>query len=354
MNFGFCNALYGELTLPQNLAKARELGFSCYETTAWALLKRQKFDGGRAVVREHLEDFSLLDEIGSAMAMTGVGICCIHGPCPGVKLGDPDFDDKFYLYKALLERMKKLGIKLLLHHAGNSNLGDFQEGANRPMWEAITCSLRKLRDTAADYDVELTIETGSGAQDLTRPEALRRLFDEVEGLYWAIDVQHAYRPGFWTFDEYFEAVGDRLNHMHVPDGEGFISHGGIPGKGGIDWRRVMQLVRRTGFDGAAVIETDLRAIQFILGYYLAMMKEEGFDQAQMPGIDYAAPNEYRYGNRVEGNTKLNPSFIRMPTAMITLTDAPKSEASAPDIRDLVIVTARKQLQRFWKESEAGE
>ena len=110
MNFGFCNALYGELSVAQNLEKSRALGFGTYETGAWSLLKRDKFDGGRAVRQSHLDDWSLIDDIGQAAADTGVSICCLHAPPPGIKLGDPDFDDNFFIYEALLARMQKLGI----------------------------------------------------------------------------------------------------------------------------------------------------------------------------------------------------------------------------------------------------
>ena len=347
MNFGFCNALYGELSVAQNLEKSRALGFGTYETGAWSLLKRDKFDSGRAVQQSHLDDWSLIDDIGQAAADTGVSICCIHAPPPGIKLGDPDFDDNFFIYEALLARMQKLGISLLLHHAGNGKLGEFQEGANQPMWNAIVGSLKKLRDVAANYGVQLTIETGSGLQDLTRPEALKRLLDEVEGLSWAIDVQHAFRPGQWTYPEYFEAVGDKLAHMHVPDGDGFISHGGIPGQCTIDWDEVMGLVRQTGYDGNAIIETDLRALDNILGYYLNMMKEEGISAAQIGSIPYSPPNQYRYGTAAEGNTKLTPVFDRMPGAVITLNE---NAEEITDIRDHVILTAKKQLERFWNQS----
>ncbi len=347
MNFGFCNALYGELSVVQNLEKSRALGFGTYETGAWSLLKRDKFDGGRAVQQSHLDDWSLIDDIGQAAADTGVSICCIHAPPPGIKLGDPNFDDNFFIYEALLARMQKLGISLLLHHAGNGKLGDFQEGANQPMWDAIVGSLKKLRDVAASYGVQLTIETGSGLQDLTRPEALKRLFDEVEGLSWAIDVQHAFRPGHWTYPEYFEAVGDKLAHMHVPDGDGFISHGGIPGQCTIDWDEVMGLVHQTGYDGNAIIETDLRALDYILGYYLNMMKEEGISAARIKSIPYSPPNQYRYGADAEGNTKLTPVFDRMPGAVITLNE---NADEITDIRDHVILTAKKQLERFWNQN----
>jgi sugar phosphate isomerase/epimerase len=347
MHLGFCTALY-DLDLPGNLAKSKELGFSCLEVNAWTLFKRDKFEGGRNILPKHLEEDSVVDEIDQAIKDTGIYICCVHGPMQGVKLGDPDFDDKLYLYEALLERMKRLNIKYLLHHAGNGNLGDFQEGENKEMWKAIVGSLEKLRDLASSHGITLTVENGAGAQDLTHPKALRKLFDALDGVFFSCDVQHAYRPQLWDYDEMFGEVGDRLVHLHVPDGDGFISHGGIPGKCFIDWPHVMKLIRRTGFDGPATIETDLRAFYYILGYYLAMMKEEGIEEVYLPPVEYAPPNEYRYGPKDPGHTKLTPRFVQIPSAHIRLTDR---QDHAVDIHDAVILTAKKQLERLWAESE---
>ena len=78
-----------------------------------------------------------------------------------------------------------------------------------------------------------------------------------------------------------------------------------------------------------------------------MMKEEGISAARIRSVPYSPPNQYRYGAAAEGNTKLTPVFDRMPGAVITLNE---NADEITDIRDHVILTAKKQLERFWNRS----
>ncbi|MFM1548809.1 MAG: hypothetical protein ACKJSG_05380 [Lentisphaeria bacterium] len=64
---------------------------------------------------------------------------------------------------------------------------------------------------------------------------------------------------------------------------------------------------------------------------------------------YSPPNQYRYGTAAEGNTKLTPVFDRMPGAVITLKE---NADGITDIRNHIILTAKKKLNRFWNQNGA--
>ena len=60
-----------------------------------------------------------------------------------------------------------------------------------------------------------------------------------------------------------------------------------------------QTAAKSRHDGNAIIETDLRPLDYILGDDLNIMKKKDISTVQTGSAAYSPPNQYRYGNAAE-------------------------------------------------------
>ncbi|MGH2460445.1 MAG: sugar phosphate isomerase/epimerase family protein [Chloroflexota bacterium] len=115
-------------------------------------------------------------------------------------------------------------------------------------------ALRFLVARAAEREIQLMAENVPGL--FNTPETLRRLLDAVPGLAWHLDVGHANlgAPRNQT-ERLLESCGDRLVHVHLSDNKGGDADLHLPlGAGTIDWRWVVDVLRRFGYDGTITLE----------------------------------------------------------------------------------------------------
>ena len=87
----------------------------------------------------------------------------------------------------------------------------------------------------------------------TVARALRPVVDELKReVRFTLDNKQAVRAGY-DYHEYMEAMGDRLDHVHVYD---FDDEGRecLPGKGHVDFARFGDELRERGYDCAVIIE----------------------------------------------------------------------------------------------------
>ncbi|SRR5579883_2198192 len=115
-------------------------------------------------------------------------------------------------------------------------------------------ALRYLVTRAAERDIQLMVENIPGL--FNTPETLRGLLDAVPGLAWHLDVGHANLGAPRNATEHLlESVGDRIAHVHLSDNKGGDADLHLPlGAGTIDWRWVVTVLKRFGYDGTITLE----------------------------------------------------------------------------------------------------
>ncbi|MBI2942305.1 MAG: sugar phosphate isomerase/epimerase [Chloroflexi bacterium] len=125
-------------------------------------------------------------------------------------------------------------------------------------WEVILRrnleSLGYLIDEASRRGLQLMLENIPG--EFNRSADLRRILDALPELGFHLDVAHAHllTPTNLT-DDLLAACSHRLVHVHVSDNRGGEADLHLPlGAGLIDWRQIVNSLRRIGYDGTVTLE----------------------------------------------------------------------------------------------------
>ena len=115
-------------------------------------------------------------------------------------------------------------------------------------------ALWRLTERAAERNLQLMLENVPGL--FNRTDILGKVFNSVPGLAWHLDVGHANlgSPSNVT-ESMLETFGDRLIHVHFSDNKGGDSDLHLPlGAGTIDWKAIIALLQRHGYDRTITLE----------------------------------------------------------------------------------------------------
>ena len=134
------------------------------------------------------------------------------------------------------------------------------EGVAEDEWpDEVVEDLRQTADLAADHGISIALETEKPCYGATG-QSMARLIDEIDrpncGANW--DPQNHYSFNGEDFRPGYEALGDRIIHVHVKDAT--IDDDGqrktvAPGEGAVDWPGQIEALVADGYDGLMVIET---------------------------------------------------------------------------------------------------
>lgn len=155
--------------------------------------------------------------------------------------------DAFTAFTGVCKAGQQIGAQYYVFH------GPF--GVHAPLKPA---NIHNLKDTVAQMQ-QIAIEHGLSVlwenvhwcalRQTEDVAALRELLPEMR---FVLDTKQAYRAGVDPFDM-LNAMGDRVAHVHALDiaADGRLC---LPGTGTIDWQRLGDQLRSSGFDGAVILE----------------------------------------------------------------------------------------------------
>lgn len=116
---------------------------------------------------------------------------------------------------------------------------------------------------ARELGVKLAVETGMGAADYPRTvNQIVELAGYFEGLGVTIDVAHMFisaheagsRDPEGDIVGAIDNIGDKLYDVHLHDNHGVTDEHLVPGKGSVDFERVLEALKAAGYDGPLVLE----------------------------------------------------------------------------------------------------
>ncbi len=181
----------------------------------------------------------------------------IHAPYADTNLSaDDDLIREWILkrIRATIRFASELDARCVVVHPGWTTATDrFMKGR---AWELNLRSLRWLLRYAEEYGVDMLIENVPGPTPylLVSAEDFQLFYDEMEQpMGMVLDVAHANLNG--EIAEFTRRFGDEIRHVHVSDNDGDTDQHLPIGDGGIDWGRVMNLLRGIGFSGWVVVES---------------------------------------------------------------------------------------------------
>jgi sugar phosphate isomerase/epimerase len=181
----------------------------------------------------------------------------IHAPYADTNLAaDDDLIREWILkrVRASIRFSSELEARCLVVHPGWTTATDrFMKGR---AWELNLRSLRWLLRYAEEYGVDMLIENVPDSMPylLVSAEDFELLYEEMEQpMGMVLDVAHANLNG--EIAEFVRRFRDRIRHVHVSDNDGEVDQHLPIGDGGIDWEKVMALLRGIGFSGWVVVES---------------------------------------------------------------------------------------------------
>lgn len=155
--------------------------------------------------------------------------------------------------KLSLEMAKEMGAEFVLTSPANGGyLARYDQ-----LWSRLEKNIQELGDYAAKLEIKLVVEalTPYESNFFTRANDLVELFRRVDNPYVVgmCDIV----PPFVQHESimaYFDKLGNKMDHMHIIDGENGSDTHLIPGEGNIPIKEMLYEMKRIGYDKTATLE----------------------------------------------------------------------------------------------------
>ena len=155
--------------------------------------------------------------------------------------------------KLSLEMAKEMGAEFVLTSPANGGyLATYDQ-----LWSRLEKNIQELGDYAAKLEIKLVVEalTPYESNFFTRANDLVELFRRVDNPYVVgmCDIV----PPFVQHESimaYFDKLGNKMDHMHIIDGENGSDTHLIPGEGNIPIKEMLYEMKRIGYDKTATLE----------------------------------------------------------------------------------------------------
>lgn len=155
--------------------------------------------------------------------------------------------------KLSLEMAKEMGAEFVLTSPANGGyLATYDQ-----LWSRLEKNIQELGDYAAKLEIKLVVEalTPYESNFFTRANDLVELFRRVDNPYVVgmCDIV----PPFVQHESimaYFDKLGNKMDHMHIIDGENGSDTHLIPGEGNIPIKEMLYEMKQIGYDKTATLE----------------------------------------------------------------------------------------------------
>ena len=155
--------------------------------------------------------------------------------------------------KLSLEMAKEMGAEFVLTSPANGGyLATYDQ-----LWSRLEKNIQEWGDYAAKLEIKLVVEalTPYESNFFTRANDLVELFRRVDNPYVVgmCDIV----PPFVQHESimaYFDKLGNKMDHMHIIDGENGSDTHMIPGEGNIPIKEMLYEMKRIGYDKTATLE----------------------------------------------------------------------------------------------------
>ena len=155
--------------------------------------------------------------------------------------------------KLSLEMAKEMGAEFVLTSPANGGY----LATDDQLWSRLEKNIQELGDYAAKLEIKLVVEalTPYESNFFTRANDLVELFRRVDNPYVVgmCDIV----PPFVQHESimaYFDKLGNKMDHMHIIDGENGSDTHMIPGEGNIPIKEMLYEMKRIGYDKTATLE----------------------------------------------------------------------------------------------------
>jgi sugar phosphate isomerase/epimerase len=160
--------------------------------------------------------------------------------------------------KEMIQVASELQINLLNFHfyVGHGRVGASEESKDIFL-ENFIDAMKELTQHAAGLKVDLMLENHPPVKRnlLESIDSFSQVMNSVPALRFHLDVAHAFiENGMRGVKRYIDSFENRLAHVHMHDNHGELDEHLPLGKGSINVRRVIELLKRIGYDKTVTFE----------------------------------------------------------------------------------------------------
>ena len=162
-------------------------------------------------------------------------------------------EDAVNYLKLCLDMAKEMGAEFVLTSPANGGyLATYDQ-----LWTRLEKTIRELGDHAAKVGVKLTVEalTPYESNFFTRANDLVELFRRIDNP-WIVGMCDVVPPFVQheSIMAYFDKLGDKMDHMHIIDGDNGTDSHIMPGEGSMPLPEMFYELKRIGYDRTATLE----------------------------------------------------------------------------------------------------
>ena len=123
--------------------------------------------------------------------------------------------------------------------------------------------ISKINDMCMKKDITLMLE--SVLKPFNTPEIFEHLLDGLDNVKLHLDVGHCnVNTDRELVDEFFSAFADRIVHVHFSDNYGNRDDHLPLGCGSIDWKKVVDILKKYGYDSTITLEVFTQDRRYLL------------------------------------------------------------------------------------------
>ena len=285
MQLGFVSAILPDLSLPEVVHFAAEVGYTCVELMCWPPSQAERRYAGVTHVDVTDFDSAQATEVNSLMADAGVQISALgYYPNPLA----PNVEES----ERAIEQIKKVIVAASLLGIGRMNtfIGRDWTRSVDDNWPRFCAIWKPLIKFAEDQGVNVGIENcpmlfskdeWPGGKNLaTTPAIWRRMFDEIPSPNFGLNYDPSHMV--WQHMDYLKPIQEfasRLHHVHAKDVRldqdrlndvGTLAHPlqyhipKLPGLGEVNWGKFFSVLGEVGYRGPVCVEVEDRTYEHSL------------------------------------------------------------------------------------------
>ncbi|ODS35697.1 hypothetical protein BEH94_08715 [Candidatus Altiarchaeales archaeon WOR_SM1_SCG] len=152
-------------------------------------------------------------------------------------------------FKKYIEVFSKLGIELMNVHP----FYDAHFFSDKEKVSANIKLLKKLNKLCREKEITLMLENFIAPFD--RPEAFEKIINEIPELEIHLDVGHCnLNKDDNLTEKFFRKLGEKIVHVHFSDNKGKNDDHLPLGCGSIEWKKIIEVMKNSGYDGTITLE----------------------------------------------------------------------------------------------------
>ncbi len=279
MQLGFVSAIVRDLSLPEVLTTASQIGYDCIELMCWPVGAAERRYAGVTHVDVDQLDQAAATEIQQWFQRAGVSISGL-GYYPNPLAADPlESSQAVEHIRKVIRACCLLDVPQMNTFIGRNPVQSIQDN-----WPRMLATWQPLVQFAEQCDVRIGIENcpmlfssdeWPGGKNLAiSPAVWRRMFDDIPSDHFGLNYDPSHM--IWQHMDELQPMldfADKLFHVHAKDvsiDRDRLDDVGIlatplqyhtpklPGKGDIDWARFFVVLAESGYNGPVCVEVEDR------------------------------------------------------------------------------------------------